>query len=267
MVHKILNQILAFFQRFNEHDITGSAAKATYYLLLSFFPLCLMLLPLFDDSRILTVFLPSSVAVLLNDIAKPELAYQTTSAVIILWSASASIWALMTGIHTAYTGERKLKLIQGRIRAVLLIFILVAALLLCVSITFLSKSLINFVIADSAHLSYGLMNGLRLVLLILVIYLIVICLYLFTPNIKVRVRSISIGAIITAIGWVITTWGFEVYMNLFNNYSALYGSIGAFLGLTLWLYIVSIVLLCGAEINVMLSERRSGKDKIEKQNT
>jgi membrane protein len=254
---------MAFIQRFNEHDITGSAAKATYYLLLSFFPLSLMLLPLFDDTRILTVFLPSSIAVLLNDIAKPELAFQTTSAVIILWSASASIWALMTGIHTAYTGERKLKLIQGRLRAVLLIFILVAALILCVSITFFSKPLIYW-ISDFGHLSYGLMNGLRLVILILVIYLIVICLYLFTPNIKVRVRSISIGAIITAIGWVITTWGFEVYMNLFNNYSALYGGIGAFLGLTLWLYIVSIVLLCGAEINVMLAEKRSGKDKIER---
>ncbi|ABX43039.1 YihY/virulence factor BrkB family protein [Lachnoclostridium phytofermentans] len=262
MAHKILNHILAFIQRFNEHDITGSAAKATYYLLLSFFPLCLLLLPLFDDTRILTIFLPSSVAVLLEDIVKPELAFQTTSIVIILWSASASIWALMTGIYTAYTGEKKLKLIQGRIRAILLIFILVAALLLCVSVTIFSKSLIYWIIEDFVHLSYGLMNGLRLVILILIIYFIVICLYQFTPNLKVRVRSISIGAIITAIGWVITTWGFEVYMKLFNNYSALYGSIGAFLGLTLWLYIVSIVLLCGAEINVMLSERRNEKEDL-----
>lgn len=255
MANKILNHIMAFFRRFSKHDITGSAAKATYYLLLSFFPLCLLLLSLFRDNEILDVFLPSSVATLLNDISTPELTIQTPSVVFILWSASSSIWALMTGIYTAYTGKRKLELIQGRIRAILLIFILVTAIILCVSATFFSKPLINWLIVYFPLLNYDILNILRVVVLILFIYLLVICIYLFTPTLHLHIRSISIGAMLTAVGWVVATWGFEIYMKRFNNYSALYGSIGAFLGLTLWLYIVSIVLLCGAEINVMLSER------------
>lgn len=167
----------------------------------------------------------------------------------------------MTGIHTAYTGERKIKLVQGRLRALLLIFIIVTAVFLCVSITFFSKTFINWLTEDFSLLNYSLLNLLRIAAAIIFIYLLVICIYLFTPNIKGRIKTVSVGAILTSIGWIVATWGFEIYMNQFNNYSALYGSIGAFLGLTLWLYIVSIVLLCGAEINVMLSARKGNLKK------
>jgi len=253
MVKTIINYAAEFLRRYRKHDITGSAAKVTYYLLLSFFPLCLLLISLLENTDILNIFLPESIAVLLQDISAPDLGFQTTSAVVILWSASTSIWALMTGIHTAYTGERKINLIHGRIRAIVLVFILVIALMLCASATFLSNFLIDWILEVFPH--YGILILLRTVTLIFFIYLTVVCIYKFIPDLKLKIKSISIGALLTAIGWVAASWGFEVYMRLFNNYSVLYGSIGAFLGLTLWLYTITIVLLSGAEINVMLAER------------
>lgn len=253
MITSIYKTILAFIHRFNDHDITGSAAKATYYLLLSFFPLCLILIALLQNTQILDYILPPSVAVLLDDIATPAAAFQTSSVVIILWSASSSVWALMTGIHAAYTGERKIKLLYGKFRSILLIFILVIDFVACSILTFVSNALIDWFLGDFSH--QWLLQCLRCAILILWVFITLISLYKFTPTIKVKVKEIYIGALLTSIGWALATWGFEIYMQYFNKYSALYGSIGTFLGLTLWLYIISIILFSGAEINVMLSER------------
>jgi len=254
MAGGILHFLVEFYRRFLRHDIPGTAAKATYYLLLSFFPLCLLLIHLLQNTSVLEAVLPSVVAPLLGSLSKPEAAFQTSSVLLILWSASACVWALMTGIHTAYTGRRKIKMLQGRARALLFLFVLAAVTFLCVSLTFFSGALIHWLFPA---LNQGLLNASRLVILLLFIYLFVTLLYLLTPNIRARFTAVAPGAALTAVGWVAATWGFEVYMRLFSNYSALYGSIEVFLGLTLWLYIVSTVLLCGAELNVMRLESAS----------
>ncbi len=61
-----------------------------------------------------------------------------------------------------------------------------------------------------------------------------------------------VGALVAAIGWTVASWGFEVYMRYFSRYTALYGGVGVFLGLAVWLFISSIVILLGAEVNAIL---------------
>ena len=53
-------------------------------------------------------------------------------------------------------------------------------------------------------------------------------------------------------------------MNNFNNYSSVYGGIGAVIVLMLWLYITSIIILLGGEVNALLAFKREDKQKIEK---
>lgn len=258
MNNKVVRIFARFLQRFSSHDIAGISAKATYYLLLSFFPLSLILLSVFAKSEIniLEYILPSSIVVLLQDITTMESALTVTSLVILLWSASTSIWALMTGVYTAYSGHRKIKLVQGRLRALFFILILIIAIFTCISITFLSKIAVEWLYSHFEWLNQTMLDIARVFVLIGLIYLFVLLLYILTPGIKVRVRNISFGAILTSISWVVVSWGFEVYMKMFNNYSALYGGIGVFLGLALWLYTITIIFFCGAEINVMIFEKQ-----------
>ncbi|WP_312103815.1 YihY/virulence factor BrkB family protein [Lachnoclostridium sp.] len=261
--NRAIKIVVRFMQRFTSHDITGITAKATYYLLLSFFPLSLILLSIFAKSEvnILEYIVPSSIVVLLKDISTLESALTVTSLIILLWSASTSIWALMTGVHTAYTGNRKIKLVQGRIRAISFVFILIIAIFICISLTFLSKIAVDWLYLRFEWLSQTLLGIARAFVMFGFIYLFILFLYILTPGIKVRVCDISFGVILTAIAWIVATWGFEVYMEMFSNYSALYGGIGTFLGLALWLYTVTIIFFCGVEINVMLFEAKQNKDK------
>ena len=58
------------------------------------------------------------------------------------------------------------------------------------------------------------------------------------------------GAIIATIMWFVTTLGFGWYVTRFANYTRVYGSLGAAIALLFWLFIISLCVLYGAELNV-----------------
>ena len=49
--------------------------------------------------------------------------------------------------------------------------------------------------------------------------------------------------------WLVGSWGFSVYVNNLRTYNMVYGTIGAFAVLMVWLYYTSILILVGGEIN------------------
>jgi len=49
--------------------------------------------------------------------------------------------------------------------------------------------------------------------------------------------------------WLAGSWGFSVYVNNLQTYNRVYGTIGAFAMLMVWLYYTSILILIGGEIN------------------
>jgi membrane protein len=58
------------------------------------------------------------------------------------------------------------------------------------------------------------------------------------------------GAIIATMMWFLATLGFGWYVTRFANYSRVYGSLGAAIALLFWLFIISLCVLYGAELNV-----------------
>ena len=61
------------------------------------------------------------------------------------------------------------------------------------------------------------------------------------------------GAVFTTVGWVIASKIFSYYVNNFANYSKTYGSLGGVIVLLVWLYITSIMIVLGGEINGTLA--------------
>ena len=55
--------------------------------------------------------------------------------------------------------------------------------------------------------------------------------------------------------WLIATALFGWYLQHYADYSVIYGSLGAAIALLVWLYIVSVIILIGAEFNAMLFPR------------
>ena len=59
--------------------------------------------------------------------------------------------------------------------------------------------------------------------------------------------------------WLVGSVGFSWYLGRFADYDATYGSLGAAVGLMMWLWISTIVVLLGAELNAQI-ERQTARD-------
>jgi membrane protein len=57
------------------------------------------------------------------------------------------------------------------------------------------------------------------------------------------------GSTFGALLWLVASVGFRVYLNFSNNYTAIYGSLGAVVILTIWLYVTGLTFLIGGEID------------------
>ena len=75
-------------------------------------------------------------------------------------------------------------------------------------------------------------------------------LYRFGPSRrKPRWQWLSVGSIFAAAAWLISSALFSWYLTKFANYNATYGSLGAGIGMMMWMWVSSIVILFGAELN------------------
>ncbi|MEA5538720.1 YihY/virulence factor BrkB family protein [Limnoraphis robusta Tam1] len=78
--------------------------------------------------------------------------------------------------------------------------------------------------------------------------------YRFGPSQREPETPLVPGAILAAILWAVISNLFRLYVTHFGNYNITYGAIGAFIILLLWLYIASLVMLIGAQVNVTVGE-------------
>jgi membrane protein len=76
--------------------------------------------------------------------------------------------------------------------------------------------------------------------------------YRYGPDAKQRFRSVGLGAALAVVLWTISSVGFSFYLANFADYGVTYGSLGAALGLLLYLYLSASVVLLGAEVNAAI---------------
>jgi len=74
--------------------------------------------------------------------------------------------------------------------------------------------------------------------------------YYWAPDFKARHWEwLTPGSAVGIVGWLVASFGLRVYIHFFNNYSMIYGSLGAVIILLTWFYATGLMLLLGAEIN------------------
>lgn len=94
---------------------------------------------------------------------------------------------------------------------------------------------------------------------ILFIYALISGLFFYGPSKKRKWAFFSAGSTLATILSVITTYGFMFYVNHFNSYNKLYGSIGTLLVIMFLIYINAMVMLIGFELNVSI-DRALGQE-------
>jgi membrane protein len=90
------------------------------------------------------------------------------------------------------------------------------------------------------------------ILIVVILFLAISALYYLVPAKKKVFRFISPGSILATALFIITSLGFSAYANNFGQWNKLYGSIGTLIVLMIWLYLNSLALLVGFELNVSI---------------
>jgi membrane protein len=96
--------------------------------------------------------------------------------------------------------------------------------------------------------------------LLIVLLLGLATLYRYGPDRRTaRWQWVSIGSVFTAVTWIAASYLFSWFLAHFANYNATYGSLGAAVGLMMWLWISATVVLIGAELNAEI-EHQTAQD-------
>ncbi|MEX1030151.1 MAG: YihY/virulence factor BrkB family protein [Paenibacillaceae bacterium] len=266
------------YGRVQDDEVPALGAQLTYYLILSFFPFVIFLItlsaytPLSQEDILadLISVMPTAVGPLVGDLFK-EIIQERSGALLsigmiaAIWTASSGMMAMIRALNKAYdVPERRA---YWKVKVISIIYTLCLSLLICLAFVLLVFGHIIgqytfgiLEIPDSFELLWGpLKNILTLIIMCMIFSL----LYYTAPNRNIRYYDALPGALFTTVGWVVISLSFSYYVNHFNSYTRTYGSLGGIIILLVWLYLSSILILLGGEINASLTCSREGKEKTE----
>ncbi|MBE2247587.1 MAG: YihY/virulence factor BrkB family protein [Candidatus Competibacteraceae bacterium] len=112
-----------------------------------------------------------------------------------------------------------------------------------------------------SHLLFSILSFMQWVVLAIVIYFYVATIFYFAPSRSMRWTYFSVGALVSTLFSMLFSYLTSVYMNNFSNYNQIFGLLGSFPIILIWMYLNSISLLIGFELNVSI--RHAGFKKIK----
>jgi len=193
-----------------------------------------------------------------NSDGKLTLAF-VVSLSIALWSANAGMKAIFDALNIIYDEDEKRSFI--RLNAISLTFTLGAMVVFLLAIAgVIAAPLVLAYLGFAAEQQAGFLPLLRWPVLLVVVMFGLSLLYRFGPSRRdAQWRWVSVGSAFAAFGWLAVSAAFSWYLSKFADYNATYGSLGAVIGLMMWLWLSTTVILAGAELNAEI-EHQTGRD-------
>jgi membrane protein len=277
-----LSTLKKTFIKAMKRRLMGLSAEMAYNAMLALFPGILAVLTaigLFQDSlqdtfrdlaNQLSEVAPAEALTLIRDFAK-EISLTKSSSlfslsfIFAIWAASGALSAAMNAldqIHTIPTEQArpfwKAKLISLGLTIGSIVLLMTASFLV-----FISGWIVEMVAQHSG--AFVLSTIWRLLSWPLALGIVATAfafIYRFGPSRWTKGTPIMPGAILAAVSWAILSALFRVYVENFGNYNKVYGAVGAVIILLLWLYMTSLVLLLGDQLNVTVGEAmQKAKDR------
>jgi membrane protein len=165
-----------------------------------------------------------------------------------IWSANAGVKAVIDALNVVYEEREKRSFIRLNLLSLAFTCGGIAALLLMVGAVVALPLAFDHIgmTADSRFI----VSLARWPLLFAVLLLALGILYRFGPSRRApRWEWLSVGTIAAALLWIAGSSLLSWYLSNFGNYDATYGSLGAAIGLMMWMWMSAIIVLCGAELN------------------
>lgn len=170
--------------------------------------------------------------------------------------------SLMGAFNASYKTVETRVFFKMRFIATVLIFILAISVMLSVGLLVVGQQLlydnsVREVIQD--RISIDIVIVLRFVILYIIFQVTISSIYYLAPAVHKRWHFMSVGSVFSTFAIIIASFGFSYYVNSFGTYNKLYGSIGVLIVLMLWLFIISLILLVGFEMNAAFDKAKTKK--------
>jgi membrane protein len=165
-----------------------------------------------------------------------------------LWSANAGVKAVIDALNVVYEEREKRSFIRLNLLSLAFTCSGIAALLLMVSAVVVVPLLLDRVgLAPESQIIVSLA---RWPLMLVILLGALAILYRYGPSRReARWEWLSVGTIAAALLWIAGSSLLSWYLSNFGNYNATYGSLGAAIGLMMWMWMSAIIVLYGAELN------------------
>jgi membrane protein len=257
------------FQEINDDRLLALAAGVVFYGLLALFPAITALVSSYalfakastinNHLAMVSGLMPASAYTIVNEQvtrivtrATGDLSFTFFFGLVLaLWSANAGVKAVIDALNIAYGVKERRGFIRLNLVSLAFTIGAIAGLLLAIASVVALPVMLSYL--PFGRYSDGIVVWLRwpalLVLLVLLLFGLAV-LYRFGPDLdNVRWRWISPGALFAALAWLAGSALLSWYLGSFADYDATYGSLGAGIGLMMWLWMTGIVVLVGAEFN------------------
>ncbi len=264
-----------------KNDFFGMAAEMGFWMVIGIFPFMLFLMAVFgwmgnksymDPVLIFlsTIIPEQSMDLIITVLSEVTIFSQgklmaAIGFIVTLVLSTNTLAVVLKGLNRAYKVDETRSFIYTRILSLMMVFVNNMVLFLTINLIVFGKVIINFLVRH-LHMSQGIavmLLTLRWPIAFLALYLMAFLCYYILPDLrgneKFKRASALPGTFFFCSFWLLGSWGFSIYVNNLRTYNMVYGTIGAFAVLMVWLYYTSILMLIGGEINSQIYNRLSAK--------
>lgn len=179
-----------------------------------------------------------------------------------LFFASNGIMGLMRSFNKNYHGFQRRIGLHDRWIAIRLTVLIFGLVLGCL-VLLITQGVVLKWFGLHSNFWLQLIAYLRWLVIIALVYYSIAFIYKYAPAVHKKWKLISPGTILATFLCLVATLGFSSFVNSFGSYNALYGSIGAIIVLMALVFINSLVLLIGFELNVSIKTLKSRAEQRE----
>lgn len=282
----VLKYIESIINKMIKADFPGMAAEMAFMFILGFFPFILFIMYCFawlgqktvghHILYILTHIAPSDVSRLLMNTLNQVVVFKQGGIMAIICFivtialSSNAIAAIMKGLNRAFETDETRPFVYTRILSVVMVFFSMIVLMLTVNLIIFGKIILT-VLHDYSiipEIVYSWIMFLRWPAAFLILFTMTYFCYLILPDIKgpikIKHKAAFVGTLFFSVFWLLGSWTFSLYLDNLNTYNRVFGTIGAFIIMMVWLYYTSMIILLGGEFNFRafnrLLEKQNGKD-------
>jgi membrane protein len=250
--------------------ITNLAAALAYYAFLAIPSLLLVAVGVFnlaaDEDAVTTIIdklqgiVPQEALDLIQKTMERVVASQANSgialvvigSVLALWTLTGAMQTLMWALNVAYDREETRGFFKRRLTALVMVILLLIAFVLAFGLLVLGPHVSGWIgsAVDMETVVNWLWWTAQWPILILGLLLVFATVLYLGPNVDhPRWQFLSLGTVVAVLIWLLASGGFAFYVSQFSSYNKAWGSLAAVIIMLTWLWLTSLALLFGAEVN------------------